>query len=118
MGYLMPKLELSVDENLWAKYGPFSCTLNIDEVDDIEKTWAELAAKLEEPVETVKKGILEMKEVYIILDHTRTILITVSDGCLPSNVGGGSNVRNILRRCFFILKKNKWWDKIGMDGFL
>jgi len=53
-----------------------------------------------------------------VLDHTRTVLITISDGALPSNVGGGGNVRNILRRVFFILKKNDWWDKIGMEGFL
>jgi len=23
-----------------------------------------------------------------------------------------------LRRCFFILKKNDWWEKVGIDGFL
>jgi alanyl-tRNA synthetase len=56
--------------------------------------------------------------LYIILDHTRTILITVSDGCLPSNVGGGGNVRNILRRVFSIMKRNGWWDKFGLEGFL
>ena len=27
-------------------------------------------------------------------------------------------MRNILRRVFFILKKNDWWDKIGMEGLL
>lgn len=56
--------------------------------------------------------------MYIILDHTRTILITISDGALPSNVGGGGNVRNILRRTFSIMKKNDWWNKFGMEGFL
>jgi alanyl-tRNA synthetase len=44
--------------------------------------------------------------------------MTISDGALPSNVGGGGNVRNILRRCFSIMKKNDWWDKFGMEGFL
>ena len=37
---------------------------------------------------------------------------------LPGNIGGGGNVRNILRRVFSILEKNGWWDKLGMDGFL
>lgn len=55
--------------------------------------------------------------MYIVLDHTRTILITISDGSLPSNVGGGGNVRNILRRVLFILKKNGWWEKMGLEGF-
>ena len=43
----------------------------------------------------------------------------VRDGGLPSNVGGGSNCRNILRRVFAILKKNNWWEKLGgIDGLL
>jgi len=37
------------------------------------------------------------------LDHTRTALIIISDGALPSNVGGGGNVRNIIRRIFSIM---------------
>jgi alanyl-tRNA synthetase len=69
-------------------------------------------------VEKVKSAIQKIKDLYIVLDHTRTVLITISDGALPSNVGGGGNVRNILRRVFFILKKNDWWEKIGMEGFL
>ena len=56
--------------------------------------------------------------MFIILDHTRTILITISDGSLPSNVGGGGNVRNILRRCFALMKQRGWWDQMGMDGFI
>lgn len=40
--------------------------------------------------------------------------MTISDGSLPSNVGGGANVRNILRRVFAILKKNDWWKKLSM----
>ena len=42
----------------------------------------------------------------------------MSDGALPSNVGGGGNVRNILRRVFMIMKKNGWWDTIGFEGFI
>ena len=56
--------------------------------------------------------------MYIILDHTRSILMAISDGSLPSNVGGGGNVRNIFRRTISILKKNGWWDLLGMEGYL
>lgn len=46
-------------------------------------------------------------------------MVTIQDGALPSNVGGGSNIRNIIRRVFAILKKNGWWEKLGkMEGFL
>lgn len=103
---------------MWAKFGPYSCTLDVDEAEDIDKTWEEIAAQIGSDSATVKKAVEPIKDLYVILDHTRTVLITISDGGLPSNVGGGGNVRNILRRTFSILKKNGWWDKIGMEGFI
>ena len=87
-------------------------------MENIEETWAELATKIDVPVEDLKSSIQVVKEMFIILDHTRTILITISDGSLPSNVGGGGNVRNILRRCFALLKQRGWWEQLGMDGFI
>lgn len=57
--------------------------------------------------------------MYIILDHCRTAMMIIQDGSLPSNLGGGSNVRNIIRRVFAILKRNGWWEKFdGIDDFL
>mmetsp|Transcript_3506 Transcript_3506/g.5263 ORF Transcript_3506/g.5263 Transcript_3506/m.5263 type:complete len:480 (-) Transcript_3506:954-2393(-) len=118
LNYMKGKLNMTIDEEIWKKFGPYSCTLNIDEVDDVDKAWEEIAERIDETIENVKTKIQPVKEMYIILDHTRTILITISDGALPSNVGGGGNVRNILRRVFSIMKKNNWWDKFGMEGFL
>lgn len=92
--------------------------MNVDEIDDIDKVWSTISEKIGHSVAEVKEAVQPIKELYIILDHTRTILITISDGALPSNVGGGGNVRNILRRCFSIMKKNDWWNKFGMEGFL
>lgn len=107
-----------MNTEVWDKFGPYSCTLNIDEVDDVDKAWNDIAEKVGADAETVRSAIQPVKELYIVLDHTRTVLFTISDGALPSNVGGGGNVRNILRRVFSIMKRNGWWDKIGMDGFL
>ena len=109
---------MEINQEIWQKFGPYSCTLNIDEVENIEETWADLANKIDVPVEDLKSSIQVVKEMFIILDHTRTILITISDGSLPSNVGGGGNVRNILRRCFALLKQRGWWEQLGMDGFM
>jgi alanyl-tRNA synthetase len=67
----------------------------------------------------VKQAIIPVKDLYVVLDHTRTVLMIIQDGGLPSNTGGGSNCRNVLRRVFAILKKNGWWDKIGgLEGLL
>lgn len=37
--YLSQKLNIKMDNAIWDKLGPYSCLLNIDETDDIEKTW-------------------------------------------------------------------------------
>ncbi len=44
--------------------------------------------------------IKPMQALYAIADHARTLLFAISDGALPSNVGGGYNLRMILRRIF------------------
>lgn len=118
MEFFQSRTGVEINEDVWSKFGPYSCTLNIDETDDIEKTWQELSDKIEVPVDQVKEAIQIVKEMFIVLDHTRTILITISDGSLPSNVGGGGNVRNILRRVFSVMKKNGWWESLGFDGLL
>jgi alanyl-tRNA synthetase len=116
--YFKEQVGVEVDEEVWSKFGPYSCTLNIDEVDDIEETWKELAKKIDMPVQKVKDGIQIVKDMYIVLDHTRSVLLAISDGSLPSNVGGGGNVRNIFRRTLALLKKNGWWEKLRMEGLL
>jgi len=66
----------------------------------------------------VKAAIEPIRDVYIVLDHTRTVLMAIEDGSLPSNAGGGSNVRDILRRVFALLSRNGWFDVIKMDGLM
>ena len=55
------------------------------------------------------KVLTDMQAIYSIADHTRTLLVSIHDGALPSNVGGGYNLRNILRRCLNFID-SKGWD--------
>lgn len=48
--------------------------------------------------EKVLKGINPLEGIYLIADHLRTLIFAISDGALPSNVGGGYNLRIVLRR--------------------
>lgn len=116
--FLQSKINVEMNSEIWTKLGPYSCILNIDEVENIDGTWQTIADKIGETVDDIKKAIIPVKDMYIILDHTRTALMTIHDGSLPSNVGGGSNVRNIIRRVFAILKKNQWWDHLGFEGLI
>lgn len=116
--YLRGKLDVVVDEKIWEKFGPYSCLLDVDEAENIDKTWEFIAEKVGVTVQELKKAILMAKDLYIVADHTRTAMMIIQDGSLPSNNGGGSNLRNVIRRVFAIMKNNGWWDKLGLKGFL
>ncbi len=55
----------------------------------------ELRKKLKIPEE-----LEELAAIYAILDHTRALAFALADGGIPSNVGGGYNLRILLRRVF------------------
>ncbi len=56
----------------------------------------------------LKKIISDMQAIYSIADHTRTLLVAIHDGALPSNVGGGYNLRNIIRRALGFIDNKNW----------
>ncbi len=48
--------------------------------------------------EQTSRIITPLEGVYLIADHLRTLIFAIADGALPSNVGGGYNLRMMLRR--------------------
>ena len=46
----------------------------------------------------LNKMITPLEGIYLIADHLRTLIFAITDGALPSNVGGGYNLRMMLRR--------------------
>ena len=91
---------IKIDEKLFLKYAKISGSLNEDEVENLENE-KERVAKL---LGTSKKELFESLEplqgLYAICDHMITLLSAVTDGMLPSNAGGGYNLRLITRRSF------------------
>ena len=116
--YLTEKTEMKMDNEVWGKLGPLSCQLDVDECENLQQTWDEIGKELGLTRENISQAIEPMKDLIVILDHTRTAFFLIRDGSLPSNVGGGSNLRNIIRRSFALMKKHDWWKKIGFEGYL
>ena len=46
----------------------------------------------------INRVIIPLEGMYLIADHLRTLIFAITDGALPSNVGGGYNLRMMLRR--------------------
>ncbi|MBR9678081.1 MAG: alanine--tRNA ligase [Nanoarchaeota archaeon] len=105
---LKKKTGITVDEKILEAFMPYSGFLNSDEVEDVEKVWKTISEKISVSVEKIKGTIIPLQAIYSIADHTRSLLIAISDGALPSNTGGGYNLRVIFRRSMDFLSKHGW----------
>ncbi len=99
---------IKVDDNLMKKFLPYSAFLNVDEVDNIDKAWLGVAKKVGEDVNELRKKVLPLAAMYSVAEHSRSLLFTLNDGALPSNVGGGYNLRVILRRALSFIDQYGW----------
>lgn len=112
MEKLYKKSGVKYDEEFLEKYMPYGSYLNLDEVEDISKTWSFVASKVNMSVGELKEKLLPLSSLYSVAEHSRTLLFALADGALPSNVKGGYNLRVILRRALQFLDKYKWDFKL------
>jgi alanyl-tRNA synthetase len=99
---------VSPDQELISKFLPYSSVLNVEESENIDKAWQKIAAEVGEDVGTLKEQVLSLAGIYSIGDHSRSLLLALSDGALPSNVGGGYNLRVLVRRAYDIVSRYGW----------
>ncbi|MFH1211325.1 MAG: alanine--tRNA ligase [Candidatus Woesearchaeota archaeon] len=96
------------DRELFRKYVPWAGLLNLDETENIGEEWKKVAEKVGCSVDKLKEQILPLSGIYSIAEHSRTLLFALSDGALPSNVGGGYNLRMLARRAFDFIERFRW----------
>ncbi len=110
--YVLKKLreitKIELDLDLYNKFSQYSAYLNIDEVEDMDAAWERVANELDLDVKDLKEKILPMTGLYSVAEHARSILFAINDGKLPSNVGGGYNLRVIFRRAISFIDKFNW----------
>jgi len=94
------KNHVSIDRDLFIKFAKSSGSLNEDEVPDLEAEKAKIAKQLSVSKDELFSTLEPLQALYASADHLCTLLFTVTDGMLPSNAGGGYNLRMILRRVF------------------
>jgi alanyl-tRNA synthetase len=106
--FLKQKTGIKVNESLVQKFLPYASYLNADETDDLNKVWRDIAEKVGVNVFELKESIIPLSAMYSIGEHTRSLLVALNDGVLPSNVGGGYNLRLLLRRALGFIDKYQW----------
>lgn len=110
---LLQKTKVEYPEELMHKYIPVAAFLNLDEVDDITEAWERVSNEVGIPAETLRERIAPMTAIYSIAEHARSLLFALADGGLPSNVGGGYNLRVVFRRAQGFIDKYKWNVDLG-----
>jgi len=106
--YLRNKTGIKYDTEFFLKYSKLAGSLNLDEVNNIKKMREQIATQLGVSVELLDKNIKPLEAMYAISDHTLGLTFAIADGLLPSNVGGGYNLRVILRRALSFIDDFRW----------
>jgi alanyl-tRNA synthetase len=104
---LFQKTGIDADSQVLARYFT-EIAKNIEKFHDLSQVRkaAVKASGLTE--QNLAKTITPLEGLYMIADHLRTLIFAISDGALPSNVGGGYNLRIILRRVMATI------DRLGL----
>jgi alanyl-tRNA synthetase len=99
---------LKINKEVMRKYVPHAGLLNLDESENVEKAWIKIAKLIGMDAKELKNFILPLSGVYSIAEHMRTFLVASADGGLPSNVGGGYNLRILARRAMMFKNRYEW----------
>ena len=94
---LFEKIGIDSDTEILRKYFTeiAKALENFDDLNEVRRHAIKNAGLTDEQL---VKMITPLEGIYLIADHLRTLIFAISDGALPSNVGGGYNLRMMLRR--------------------
>ncbi len=101
--WLRKETSIHVDEKLKLEYSKLCGALDFNDPESIERTKSLVLEKMGCSLESVESQLSSLHAIYAIADHVRTVIFAVADGAIPSNVGGGYNLRTILRRIWNLI---------------
>jgi len=109
--FLLDNIKYEIDIDLLSKISMYSSLFDFEN-NDIKSFEEFLKEKGIDP----KNNIEIMRAIYSISDHIRSLYIAISDGALPSNIGGNYNLRLIARRMFYFI--DKYFEVNDIEDFL
>ena len=89
---------IEYDHDLFLRYSKIAGIMNIDDFPNLAEARLMIAEKLGVPASELGEKLGPVEASYALADHSRTLLFGIADGLLPSNVGGGYNLRVVFRR--------------------
>jgi len=96
-GKLFEKIGIDSDSEILRKYFT-EIAKALEKFEDLNDVRRHAVKKAGLSDDKLNRMITPLEGMYLIADHLRTLIFAISDGALPSNVGGGYNLRMMLRR--------------------
>jgi alanyl-tRNA synthetase len=100
--YMQKESGLEYDKKLVEDYAVLAGFLDVNEITDIKSARSGIANQLGMTLDQLNAELAGIEGLYQLGDHARTISFALADGAIPSNAGGGYNVRTVMRRMFTI----------------
>jgi len=95
--HLFEKIGIDSDSEMLRKYFT-AIAKNLEIHEDLIDVRRHAANSAGLTQDQINRTITPLEGMYLIADHLRTLIFAITDGALPSNVGGGYNLRMMLRR--------------------
>ncbi len=92
------KCNVQVDRDLFLKFSRLAGAMNIDEYGSLAEPRRVIARQLGVEPSVLEGQLAPTEAMYAVADHAQTLLFGIADGMLPSNSGGGYNLRILFRR--------------------
>ncbi|MEE9474390.1 MAG: alanine--tRNA ligase-related protein, partial [Candidatus Hydrothermarchaeaceae archaeon] len=105
---LLKRTGVKPDHDMIYKFLPHSSILNVEGSKNLNSALQNIASSIGEDADRLKEQVFSLAGIYSIGDHSRSLLFALSDGALPSNVGGGYNLRVLVRRAYDIISRYDW----------
>jgi alanyl-tRNA synthetase len=116
VGKIVDVTGTDTDQELLSKYfESVSSRINHMTTNSLREFKSLIAKEMKTTDERLIANVAPYEAIYTISDHIRTLVFAISDGALPSNVGGGYNLRVILRRALSILERLKWKNVVKVE---
>ena len=91
---------VKVEKDLLNNYAKLSGIIDIEDGRTLQTEGDFIASKLGVEKSEMLQKLNPLFSLYATADHLKTVLLAITDGQLPSNMGGGYNLRLVLRRAF------------------
>ena len=102
------RCQIDLDRQLFLNFSKLAGSMNIDEFGSLAEPRKVIAKQLNVDPAWLEKQLAPMEALYAIADHAQTLLFAVADGMLPSNSGGGYNLRILFRRAMNFINYHKF----------